>query len=138
MKISLISTKDTAVRIFPDLGKALSKNISGLELEERFVPTPLDLPFVALECAKESNFLIVFALVEDDDEADFIKKKLIDVEIASGTRILKAVESDTLSGLTGYKFDEEKAGIVSELSKIAISILFKERDFEPTDSHLVD
>ncbi len=138
MKISLISTKDTFVKVFPALGKALGKNISGLELEERYVPSYFDLPFVAFECAKESDFIIVFALVEEEDEADFVKKKLIDVEIASDTRILKAVEVDSVSGLDEGEFDDEKERIVEELSKTAISVLFRERDFESKDAPLVE
>jgi hypothetical protein len=138
MKISLISTKDTQIKIFPELGKVLGRNISGLELEARYVPFTIDLPFVALECAKESDFIIVFAMVEDEDEADYIKKKLIDVELASETRILKAVDVDSVSGLDDSEFDEEKARLIDELSKTAISILFKERDFESKDAPLVE
>ncbi len=138
MKISLISTKDTQIKIFPELGRALGKNISGLELETRYVPVTIDLPFVALECSKESDFLIVFAMVEEEEEADFIKKKLIDVELASNTRILKAVEVDSVSGLDDSEFEDEKARLIGEISKTAISILFKERDFEPKDAPLVE
>lgn len=138
MKISLITTKDTNVKIFPELIKVLGKNISGLEIEQRFVPEFLDIPFVAFECAKESDFLIVFAFVEEDDDADFIKKKLIDVEIASETRILKVVDVNSVSGLDESEFEEEKERLVSDISKTAISILFKEINFEPKDAPVME
>ena len=61
MKISFIGYKENSINFFTELAKSLSKRISGLELDERFVPFAEDLPIVALEASEESDFIFVFA-----------------------------------------------------------------------------
>ena len=133
MKISFIGCKESGVNIFPALAKSLSKKISGLELEERFVPTFDDMPLVAEECAAESDFIFVFALVESEEQATYLKDKLIDVEIKTETRILKAVEEDTLSSTSEEDYDLQKEEIVKKNTDLIVNILFNEREFEPED-----
>jgi len=134
MKIAFIGWKDNEVSIFKELAAALSKRISGLELEERFVPFLEDLPVVAHECAKECDFVFVFALVEDIEDARFIKQKLVDVELSTGTRILKAVTEDTVSGMDETDYIEAKDELVREYTDTIVNILFNERAFEPKDT----
>jgi hypothetical protein len=133
MKIAFIGWKDTEVNIFKELGVSLSKRISGLELEERFVPFLEDIPAVADECAKDSDFIFVFALIEDIEDARFIKQKLIDVEIANKTRILKALTDDTISGMDEADYIEARDAMVQEYSDLIVNILFNEREFEPKE-----
>jgi len=133
MKITLIGLKDNSINVFPELGKALGKKISGVELTERFAPVPEDLPVIALESAEESDFIVVFAPMDDDETADFIKKKLVDVELATKTRILKLVDSDFVSGSDEEDFEEKKAELVNSIVEMVVNILFNEKAFEPTD-----
>ena len=133
MKITLIGLKDNSMNVFPELGVALGKKISGVELAERFAPVPEDLPVIALESAEESDFLIVFAPIDDDKTAVFIKKKLVDVELASKTRILKMVDSDYLSSSDENDFEDEKERLVGEIVETVVNILFNEKAFEPKD-----
>jgi hypothetical protein len=133
MNISFVSTKGTPVNIFSDLAKALSKRISGLELEQRFVPFPEDLPGVALECAKNSDFVFVFALLEDEETVRFVKEKLVEVELLSRTRILKAVEVDDFSGTKEEDFAAKKEELVEKYVDLVVAVLFNESEFEPKD-----
>ncbi|MFA5931417.1 MAG: hypothetical protein WC821_03835 [archaeon] len=133
MKICFLGYKDNSVNIFKELGKALAKKISGLDLEQRFVSVPEDIPIVAMEMATESEFVFVFALLDDEDLAAFLKKKLIDVEIATKTRILKIVEEDFFSGLDEEDYLEKKESLVEEYAKLIVDILFNEQSFEPKD-----
>ncbi len=133
MKISLITWKENPFSIFKDLSMSLSKRISGLELEQRFVPFLEDLPIVAQECSEDSDFIFVFALVEDNQDGKLIKEKLIDVELNSKVRILKALEEDSLSGLDEEDFIEAKIELVEKYSDIIVSILFNENSFEPQE-----
>ena len=94
MKISIIGYKESSVNIFASLAKELSKKISGLELEERFVPELEDIPEIALECTTESDFVVVFALSEEKELVEQIKEKLIDVELKTKVRILKEIRDD--------------------------------------------
>jgi hypothetical protein len=133
MRICIISYKDNSLNISKELGKALSKKISGVELEERFVPLPEDIPIVAMEAAQQSDYIFVFALLDDDELIDFLKKKLVDVELATKTRILKCVESDVFSGMSEEKYLEKKELLVEKYADLIISILFDEQSFAPKD-----
>jgi len=133
MKISFVGYKESGVNIFPDLAKALSGRISGLSLEERFVAFPEDLPFVALECTKESDFVFVFAFVDNDELAEELKQKLVDVEIKSSTRILKAIEAGGISSAEEDEFLEEKEKLVQKYADLIVAVLFNENEFEPEE-----
>ncbi len=133
MKMAFIGWKDNEISIFKELAASLSKRISGLELEERFVPFLEDLPLVANECAKECDFVFVFALVDDIEDARFVKQKLVDVELSTGTRILKAITDDAISGMDENDYVEARAELVKGYSDTIVNILFNEREFEPKD-----
>jgi len=133
MKISFIGYKGSSINIFPTLAKELSIKISGLELEERFVPDLEDLPEIALECTKESDFVVVFALTEEKNLIESIKEKLIDVEIKTNVRILKEISEDSFSSLDEEDYLEEKDLMMKELSQKILDILFNENAFEPED-----
>ena len=62
-----------------------------------------------------------------------IEEKLVDVELETKTRILKAVEKDDYSDLDEAQFDEEKDNLVDHYSDIIIGILFNEISFEPEE-----
>ena len=131
MKLAFIATKDNSIHFFKELADSLSKNVSGLELVERFVPSIDDVPVVALEESEEAEFIFVFALTENKEMVAIVKDKLIDVELTSGTRILKIVEEDSYSGTPEEEYYGVKEELVKKYSELIISILFNEVDFEP-------
>lgn len=134
MKISLIGYKDNSINIFPDLIKSLSKKISGLEVSVRFVPFFEDIPAVSMEEASSSDFLVAFGLLEDEEEVKFLKKKLVDVELLTKTRILKWITEDSFSNNKTDELMDSQKDLTEEISKTIISILFKESDFIPKES----
>ena len=133
MRISFIGAKDNPVSVFNELAKGLSKKVSGLELNQRFVPETDDLPIVALEEANESDFVFVFAIIEDGNEKKLIEEKLIDVELKTNTRILKAIEEDSFSDLSEEEYLDEKDKLVENYVDMIVGILFNENEFEPAD-----
>lgn len=133
MKISLISWKENPFNIFKELSLSLSKRISGLELEERFVPFLEDLPIVAQECSEDSDFIFVFALIDDEGTVNMVKEKLIEVELKTKIRILKAIDEDVLSGVEEEDYVDSKLELVENYSDLIVSILFNERSFEPQE-----
>jgi len=133
MHICLVSYKNNPLSISKELGKALAKRISGVEVEERFVPLAEDIPVVAMEAAEEADFVFVFALLEDEELVDFLKQKLIDVELATKTRILKAVSEDNFSGTNEEDYNEKKELLVKEYADLIVGILFDEQSFSPKD-----
>jgi len=133
MRIGFVGYKENPVNLFKDLGKSLSKKISGLDLDQRFVSLPEDIPIVALESAGESDFVLVFALIEDEEMAKFLKEKLMDVELSTKTRILKYIEVDEFFGADEEDYIEKKAALVEKISELIVNILFNEPSFEPKD-----
>ncbi|MFA6319637.1 MAG: hypothetical protein WCX66_01795 [archaeon] len=133
MKISLIGCKTNSVNIFPELIKSLSKKISGLEVSVRFVPFFEDIPIVCVEESSSSDFLVAFALLDEEGEINFLKKKLIDVELLTKTRVLKWIGVDSLSSKLTQDYFDQREVLVEELSKTVLSILFKETDFIPNE-----
>ena len=131
MKISLVGCRDNSVNIFPELIKLLSTKISGLEVSVRFVPFFEDVPGICIEESTSSDFIVAFALLEDEEEIKFLKKKLVDVELLTKTRILKWVTEDSLSGKKVDELTDDTQELTQEISKTVISILFKESDFIP-------
>ena len=105
--------------------KSLSKKISGLEVSVRFVPFFEDIPIVCVEEASSSDFLVVFALLDEKSEIDFLKDKLVDVELLTKTRILKWVEEDSFSSKLTQDYFDQRDALVEDLSGTILSILFK-------------
>lgn len=131
MKITFIGYKDNSVNFFKELAQNLSKKISNLVLEERFVPFVEDIPLMALESAKESDFIFVFVTTDDKEEQSLIKSKLVDVELNSKTRILKGIEGEV--SLNEENYFEEKLNLSDKYSNLIVSILFNEVEFEPKE-----
>jgi len=132
MKITFIGYKDSPVNIFDGLAAALRKKISGVEIEQRFAPFLEDLPKLAQESAEESDFMFVFALAPDEKEIPVIEEKLIDVELKTKTRMLKAIREDSMPA-DEEEFLAEKDALVDEFTELIIGILFNEKKFRPED-----
>jgi hypothetical protein len=131
MKISFIGCKNNNIDIFRGLAEKLSKKVSGLELNERFVPFVEDVPIVALEESEESDFVLVFVVLEEPNS--FLMEKLVDVELKTGVRILKIILNDDFSDLEEEEFLEQKDLLIDKYVDLIIGILFNETEFEPID-----
>ena len=132
MKITFIAYKDNPVNFFKELASELSKKILGLELGERFVPLIEDIPEVAQEATEDSDFIFVFAVTEDE-EIKMLETKLIDVELKTNVRMLKAIVSDEFSDLDEEEYQIEKDEAVEKYTQMIVDILFNETAFEPQD-----
>ncbi len=133
MKITFIAQKDNSINFFKELADKLSNKISNLSLEERFAPFVEDIPFIAFESTKESDLVFVFATSDVKDEVKLLKEKLIDVEIQTKTRILKAIESDSYSSSDEGQYIEDKLNLAEKYATLIVSILFNENEFEPKE-----
>jgi riboflavin synthase len=133
MKITFVAYKENPVNFFKELAGKLSKKISGLELAERFVPALEDVPEVAQEATEESDFIFVFVVSDDEEERRMLEHKLIDVELKTSVRILKAVVDDEFSDLGEEEYAMEKDETVERYVEMIVSILFNEEEFEPQD-----
>ena len=133
MKITFIAYKDNPVNFFKELASELSKKISGLELGERFVPLIEDIPEVAQEATEDSDFIFIFAVTDDDEEKKMLDAKLIDVELKTNVRMLKAIVADEFSDIDEEEYQIEKDKTVEKYAQMVVDILFNETAFEPQD-----
>lgn len=127
MKLTFIGCKESQIDIFTDLSKNLKKRISGVEIEKRFAPFPEDLPELASESADDSDFIFVFAIIPEKNKIGLVEEKLIDVELKTKTRILKAIREDELSS-EEEDFFMEKENLVEEFTQLIIDVLFNEKN----------
>jgi riboflavin synthase len=132
MKISCVAHAGNEIDFFNELAAALAQKISGLEVIQRFAPFIDDVPYLAKKCAEESDFVFVFAVAEDKKEFEITKRKLTDIELSTGTRILKAVVDESFSGLSEEETAEVKNALVEEYSSMISRILYNEESFRPT------
>jgi riboflavin synthase len=118
MKITFIAYKDNPVNFSKELASELSK------IE--------DIPEVAQEATEDSDFIFVFAVTEDE-EIKMLETKLIDVELKTNVRMLKAIVSDEFSDLDEEEYQIEKDEAVEKYTQMIVDILFNETAFEPQD-----
>jgi riboflavin synthase len=133
MKITFIAYKDNPVNFAKELASELSKKISGLELGERFVPQIEDIPEVAQEATEDSDFIFIFAVTDDGEEKKMLDAKLIDVELKTNVRMLKAIVADEFSDIDEEEYQIEKDKTVEKYTQMIVDILFNETAFEPQD-----
>lgn len=131
MKITFIGCKDNSIHFFKELSDNLSKKISNLVIEERFVPFIEDIPLLAIESSKESDMIFVFFTTDEAEIISLLKSKLIDVEMSTKTRILKGIENEI--SVNEEDYFEEKLNLAEKYSDLIVSILFDEKKFQPTE-----
>jgi riboflavin synthase len=133
MKISFITSAESKVNILPGLVESLSKEIVDLEAEQAFVPSMLDIPLKALEMASTSELIFVFVLYpEKGPEVETLLEKLVDVELQTNTKIIKAVEQSAIEELVDeQELEAEKQTLVERWSKFIVDYLFNPDAFKP-------
>lgn len=132
MKVSLISDSESGVNIFPALREKLGEEVADLKFEEAFVPNHLDLPHKALELAENSDLLFVFSLYPKNDfSVEILLEKLVDLELQTGKKIIKAVEELDLEELKEAELDEELTALAEKWSTFILNYLYHPEKFIP-------
>lgn len=133
MKIALISDSETGVNIFQKIRAAVEEEAADIKMEEAFVPTKLDIPHKALELSGNSDLLFVFSLYSEKDFViEILLEKLVDVELQTGKKIIKAVEQSELDEIIDAT---EKNTAIDELAEkwasFIIAFLYHPEKFVP-------
>ena len=133
MKVALITSSEQPVYFFPELAAVLVERVSDLEIEEFFVPFGFDIPFQAKAC---KNFDAVLACYHYDSDqtatAALVIDKLVDVELSTGVKIVKAVEPifdedlDREEDLAAFK-----DALVEKWSNMLLGVLYDSSVFKP-------
>ena len=99
MKVHFVTTKEQGIDFFPELIALLQAEFPEMVPETYFVPTPLDIPLQAKQCADKADLVVVSFLHDKENKrVEFILRKLVEIELETGTKIIKA-------------FDESEVGI---------------------------
>ena len=133
MKITFLSDSESRVNIFPELAAKLKEEIADIETDEFFVPVKEDLPRKALELAADTGILFVFSLFpEKTPRLEMLLGKLIDVELKSGTAIVKAFdESEVFDLESEEEIELEKEALTEKWGAYLVKLLFHPDEFVP-------
>ena len=133
MRISLVSDSKTGINFFPQLRSILEKNVADLECDSVFVPFPEDIPGAASALAADAEIIFVFVLYNEMDfKVKALFSKLIDIEMQSDVRIIKAIGEREHEQLPGAKLQREKEELAEKWGKFILDCLFKPEAFEPS------
>jgi len=133
MKIALVSDSESGVNIFPLLRERLSQEIADVKLEEAFVPTKLDIPHKVLELTQTSDLIFVFCLYSEKDfQVQILLDKLVEIEIKTGTKILKAVEQSEIEELADVEeIEAETQALAEKWASFILNYLYNPEKFIP-------
>lgn len=133
MKLALITSSEQPLYFFPELATALTEKVGDLEIEEFFVPFAFDIPFTANKC---TDFDAILACYHYDSEqsgtAALVIEKLVNVELSTGVKIIKAVEPIFDEDLDQEEdVNDFKTELVEKWSNIILGVLYDPSVFKP-------
>jgi len=83
---------------------------------------------------KGADLVVVFCFFEKKGrEMNSLIEDLVDVELDSGSKILKVVEESELFGVGGGEMQSEKLALVERFKKLIINFLFDQSAFSPEE-----
>lgn len=131
MNIFLISDSESGINFFPDLKKTLQGKIADAEVKFFFVPAILDIPLKAKELSPKADLVFAFSAFEEFSFAqEMFLEKLVDVELSSGKKILKAVDEKTW-GEEPLEKENARKELSQKYAEKIIDLLFHCEKFEP-------
>jgi len=133
MKITFLSDAESKVNVFPSIAAKLREEIADIETEEFFVPVKEDLPRKALELSSDASLLVVLSLYpERTPRVEMLLEKLIDVELKTGTAMVKAFEESEVFDLeSDEEIELEKEALAEKCGSYIIKLLFHPDEFVP-------
>ncbi|MBN2067547.1 MAG: hypothetical protein JW744_03705 [Candidatus Diapherotrites archaeon] len=135
MKVFLVSDSKTGINFFPELAGLLEKQVAGLRCQPVFVPFPEDVPAAVSKVVNEADLVFVFVLyAEKDFKIEALLSKLIDLEMNSKAKIVKAIEESDVEGLNEMQLSLEKQQLAKKWSKFILDCLFNPGSFKPKEN----
>jgi len=130
MRVLLVSDSNTGINFFPLLEAILRKKVAGIDVRQVFVPFPEDIPAAASREQKDAALVFVFVLFEEMDfKIEALMNKLMDLEIKSKKRIIKAVEEDWVGGMDEIRLEQEKNNLAEKWAEFILDSLFRPEKF---------
>lgn len=119
MRIALVSDAKSNPDFFPGLANELSGQVLGIETTEKVAAFPADIPLEAKRLAANCGAIFVFSEVEQA-LLPVIIGRLLDIELETGVKIIKAVR-------TKRESEGEKEETAAEFAQLIIESLFEEK-----------
>lgn len=134
MRIFLVSDSKTGINFFPQLEGLLRARIADAEIEQVFVPFPEDVPAAVNNILEEADLVFVFVLYEElDYKVKMLTEKLVDIDMKSETKIVKAVEETWIDTVEPMLMEQEKEKLAEKWADFIVDRLFKPDSFKPKE-----
>ena len=133
MKVHFVTTKEQGIDFFPELIALLQEEFPEMVAETYYVPKPLDLPLQAKQCADKADLVVVSYLHDEGNKrVEFILRKLVEIELETGTKIIKAFDkSDVDELLTDADRAAEKEKEAKKWSEFITNVILYPEKFSP-------
>ncbi|MDO8627035.1 MAG: hypothetical protein Q7K42_01085, partial [Candidatus Diapherotrites archaeon] len=110
MKLHLITCSEQPVDFLPELDEFLISEVSDIDVEIHYVAGALDLPLQAKISLQTADIAFVtFAYEAEDTRILMILEKLVQIELETGKKIIKALHESSFNEiLTEEDLEKEK------------------------------
>jgi len=124
MRIALISDNDS-INILQLMQERLALEIADLTIDLFIVPLKNDLPFKAAELTEAFDLIFVFTSFEKESfELSVILQKLIDIELKTGTKIIKAFQEILVEEIEDI--ESEKKRLADKWAELLLTYISSE------------
>lgn len=130
MRVLLVSDSSTAINFFPELESILRKKVAGIDVQRVFAWLPEDIPGAVSREMEGCDLVFVFVLFEEMDfKIEALLNKLIDLEIKSKARIVKAIEESWIGSMDEMQLEQERHSLAEKWAEFILDCLFKPEKF---------
>ena len=133
MKVHFVTSKEQEIDFFPELIALLQQEFPEMQPETYYVPTVLDIPLQAKQCADKADLVVVSFLYDKDNKRiEFVLRKLVEIELETGTKVIKAFEeSDIEELLTDVDRAKERDAKAAKWSEFITNVILYPEKFSP-------
>ncbi|MFH1256853.1 MAG: hypothetical protein V1494_06205 [Candidatus Diapherotrites archaeon] len=132
MRIAIISSKDSSLDLTEAMQEFLETEIINAEAEVFVLPGALDIPGKAKRLGDEFELIVVCFFYSEGEESGTVSvllEKLVDVEVASGVQVIKAVDETSAENDSDERETEtEKKRLLKKWGELIIESLFPQKE----------
>lgn len=124
MQIALVTSKDSALDILPELKKSLEHEIINVEVELHYAKSATEIPATVSHLNGRELIFAFCMFSKNDFRASVILQKLIDLEIQLNIPIVKGIEISEETELQPGELDAEKPSLAAKWLAEILQTLF--------------
>jgi hypothetical protein len=133
MRVHFVTCREQGIDFFPDLVALLQEEFPEMQPETYYVPTLLDIPLQAKQSADKADLVVVSFLYDKGNKRiEFVLRKLVEIELQTGTKVIKAFEeSEVEELLTDEDRTKEKEAEAKKWSEFITNVILYPEKFSP-------